>query len=176
MLHAERVAEAIGRPITTEVILRFWKSDLPHEQMSKIFETKIRGRKFAYWSRPIRKGQRIDANGPPTFVWVAENKADHPHIHWCLYIAEGYEDSFEKYLRKAIAAVPELAAVPFEELITIRRIWSFYGYKMYLSKGLDPRYATAWKVKRAHYQGPIVGKRCGVSANLTRAARKELGL
>jgi len=176
ILHSDRIAERIGRPLTTEVVIRFWLTDLPPEKMSKTFETRIRGRRFAYWSRPIRLGHRVDENGPPTYVWVAEGGRSHPHIHWCLHLANGQRDSFERGLRKWIAAVPELAAVPFEELVTTRDVWDFTRYKLYLVKGIDPHYGRSWNVRRVEPQGEIVGKRCGTSKNLSRAARKAAGL
>lgn len=176
LLHSNRIAEAIGRPINTEVIIRFWFSTLPAEIMSKTFETSIRGRRFAYWSRPIRNGHRVELNGPPTYVWVAEGGPERPHIHWCLHLADGQRESFEKNLQRWVSSVPELAAVAFEELVTIRDVWDIHRYKLYLVKGMDPRFGKAWNVRRIAPQGEIVGKRSGVSKNLTRAARKALNL
>jgi hypothetical protein len=56
---------------------------------------------------------------------VAEGGRSHPHIHWCLHLADGQRDSFERGLGKWISAVPELAAIPFEDLVTIRNVWDF---------------------------------------------------
>lgn len=128
ILHSNRVADKIGRPLTTEVLIRFWRSESPAEKMSKTFETSIRGRRFAYWSRPIRNGRRDDHNGPPTYVWVAEGGWDHPHIHWCLHIGDGKMDGFMMNLRKCVASVPELAALPPEELVSVRDVWDFNRY------------------------------------------------
>jgi len=180
ILHSDRVANRLGRPITHEVILRFWRTALPERRMSEVFASSIRGRPFCYWSRPVRKGKRVDHNGSPTFAWVAEAKDElevgpqHFHIHWCLHLRPGNEASFEAGLRKWVKRVPELGTVPFEDFITIREIYDFRRYKLYLTKGTDPRYAKQWNII-SEAQGTITGKRCGVSANLSRAARKSLG-
>ena len=175
ILHSDRVAIALGRELNTEVIFRYWKTDLPRDDMSRFFREDMRGRRFAYWSRPIKKRRRVERNGPPTDVWVAENKG-HPHVHWCLHLRPECTASFREYLRKLWRSVPALAAVPFDELFRVREVYDYTKYKLYLSKGIDPRYGKAWNVRVLSDQGEVVGKRSGVSANLTRAARKHLGL
>lgn len=145
--------------------------------MSKFFELEVRGRRFGYWSKPIVKGKRVSFNGDPTYAWAAEVSDEAgPHIHWCLHLQPAKEPSFRKFLERIRSSIPELAAVPFEELFLIRGLYDYSSYKMYIAKGIDPFYGRAWGFKRVQNQGIVVGKRCGVSANLRRAARKALGL
>ncbi len=170
LLHSDRVAARIGRLPNIEVQISFWKTKLPSEAISKTFERSIRGRKFSYWSRPKQAGQRKDFNGPPTYAWVIEKGDTYPHVHWCVHIRPQCLPSFKRQLKKWIDAVPELAEVPFDELVSIRPLPNYSGYKMYICKGMDPAYGNAWNVRNSS-QGRVVGKRSGVSKNLSRAAR-----
>lgn len=170
-LHAPRIAEKIGRPLNTHVVINWWRTPLAHNEISEAFAQLRRG-SFANWSRYRSAASTTPRNGPPTFVWVFEApNQEQPHSHWCLHLQPGQEQHFAKALRRWVKRVCKLPNLPETDIVDVCTIYDMDRFKLYLMKGTTDVYAKMCNIPRVEYQGEIIGKRCGVSANINRSAR-----
>ena len=171
-LHAPRIAAKISRPLNTHVAIRWELLGYPREDASKAFE-RLRLGPFAQWSRYVPVGSQKPRNGQPTYAWVFEATGG-LHVHWCVHVEAGQEMGFERMLRRWIKSALGLAELPTHTTVGVQKIPNMHGFKLYLMKGAEAWYAAACNIRRIENQGEVIGKRCGVSTNLSKSARINL--
>ncbi len=172
-IHAPRIAAKIGRPLNTQVVIRWAWLGCPDDEASKVFE-RLRLGPFAKWSRYIPARQKRSKNGAPTYSWVFE-ATNGLHVHWCVHIEPGREDDFARSVRRWVKTATMAADTPGDNLVGIKPIEDINKLKLYLLKGADPFYAERFcRIKKIESQGEVIGKRCGVSLNLSRSARVRI--
>lgn len=156
LLHAPRTANAIGRPLNTFVTIDFWKLGSDAESLFHDFAA-LRSEWFQRWS------SYRDRNGPPTYTYVHEAPNENPHTHWLVHVKPENRQEFELKLARWLARRSGLDALPHGVLhVQDARA---EGAKLYMAKGLDPRYATLWRIV-AEDGGVIAHRRADTSRNL----------
>lgn len=103
---------------------------------------------------------------PYAAVWVMENPNSRLHLHWLLHLPEGLWLAFEAMLHKWVRrglGVPEPDAIHMAD--------ADGNAINYILKGQAPGYVSnpRWR----SIQGPVWGKRCGMSQSLGPAAREK---
>ncbi len=174
LYHAPRMAEAIGAPLNVHVTINFDHTSCALREASAVFE-KIRNNHFGPWiKRPPRRLQRD--SDPSAYAWVLENPGT-LNAHWIVHLpadrVAGFKARVEGWLRSSGIEIKNDFAV------RVDHITSPIGLSYYLMKGANPAYAEFYGIKRVESQGPIIGKRSGVSRSLApkrRAALREAGL
>jgi hypothetical protein len=110
---------------------------------------------------------------PLMWVWcreISDRGRGAPNTHILAHVPEGEETAFDAALANAFE--PE-GGVYSEQVIFSQPANGPIGKWRYMSKGLSREDAKARGI-RPEPQGRIEGKRCGMTQNLNRAARRRL--
>lgn len=106
-------------------------------------------------------------------MWFLENTG-HIAAHLMMHIPTARLADFKVEIEKWIEKYTKAVLAP--GTLDIRRIYNPHGLRKYLLKGINPVYASLYRV-RAIPQGEIMGKRMGFTKNLgpsqCRAHRKK---
>jgi hypothetical protein len=105
-------------------------------------------------------------------VWVREiSKRGEgcPNTHILVHVPPGREADFDAAFLRALE--PE-GGVNDERAIKFQRAGGPMGKLRYMFEGLVPKDGKAVGI-RPKFQGEIVGKRCGMTQNLNRGARRR---
>lgn len=159
--HAVRVARSIGLEPNILVTIRFSETSLTSSEVAPAF-AQIRA-KFGKWvQRPSKRFAGLHV--PPTFLWVLENPNDEGryHAHWLLFVPSARQLDFS---RKLARWLEKGADVYSPEPIHIEPVTALLGAVNYMLKGQFPFLARHHGIDPV-YQGWIVGKRSGCSANI----------
>lgn len=174
LYHAPRIAAAIGAPLNTHVTINFALTTCETEKASQVFE-RLRNRHFGPWvKRPPRRLKR--ENDPCVYAWVLENPGD-LNAHWALHLPEDRAAGFKELVEKWLMAIG--IKINSEHAVRVDPAPTPVLLMYYLMKGVNPAYAPFYGIKHTSPQGPIVGKRSGVSRSLgptRKALLRETGL
>lgn len=168
VLHAVRMAEALGRPLNQFVTINFGKTACTPEEAGERFE-KLRDNRFGPWLRRPRKGQPLNV-APPTYAWSFEAAGGVLAVHWLVHIPVGRVGEFREKLPQWLDAV---ASITCPSAIDVRYAPKPMGAAKYALKGIDPIYAPVYDIQ-AEAQGIVHGKRSGVSACLGPTMRRRM--
>jgi hypothetical protein len=166
MAHAVRVAEALGLPLNQLVTLNFRHTACPEFLVSRQFR-RLRDNHFGKWL--ARKG--TGRPQPPAFIWSIENAGGCLNAHWLVHIPKGRVADFRARLPRWLAAVT--GEVNCTTAIHVRHAPTPQGAVKYMSKGIDPIYASFFRIEYSP-QGLVHGKRAGVSKALGPSVRRRL--
>lgn len=166
MVHAVRVAEAVGQPLNQLVTFNFAHTDCPENLVSRQFE-RLRNNHFAPWLRRKGKGRPK----PPAFIWSIENSGGCLNVHWLVHIPKGRVRAFRAMLPVWLATVA--GEIGCASAIHVRHAPRPQGAAKYMAKGIDPLYAPFFRIRHVP-QGRVHGKRVGVSRSLGPSVRREL--
>lgn len=166
MVHAVRVAQAIGQPLNQLVTFNFAHTTCPEHLVSRQFE-RLRDNHFVPWLRRKGKGRPK----PPAFIWSVENSNGCLNVHWLVHIPKGRVRAFRSQLPKWLAAVA--GEVSCTSAIHVRHAPRPQGAAKYMAKGIDPLYAPFFRIRHVP-QGRVHGKRAGISRCLGPSVRRRL--
>lgn len=160
---AIRFAETIGRPLNTFVTLNLDHTDCRPELVSKAFE-RLRDHHFTRWLRYQAKQSGRRHYMPAAYVWVIEHAGGDVHVHWLVHIPPQLRPLFEAKLSRWLNRVAGAVHCK-NSAIHVQRVTGARGLGKYMMKGIEPRYAAFYHVRRSP-QGIVYGKRCGISKSL----------
>jgi hypothetical protein len=161
-------AARIGRTLNTAIHLNVGHMRCEEDQISAMFE-RLRDRHFTKWLRDIAQRKNRPDWLPACYVWSIEGTRGYPNIHWLVHIPPALKTKFEAKLKKWLQRLAGPLNMD-QRPVVVGPADEPKGATLYLLKGLDPRYAKLLKI-RVKPQGPVSGKRAGMSVSLGPAAR-----
>jgi len=105
-------------------------------------------------------------------MWVVENSGD-VGVHWAIHLPRGAKKRFVEQLKSKIEHLyPNQVNT---KTIKVKRIYNMLGLRKYFLKGMDDSVGKLFRV-RTSPQGPVFGKRFGVSQNIGPSAIESLNI
>ena len=140
---------------------------------------RLRNQRFCRWLRT--RGIQLGRDLRPHYIYSREQQ----HVHWEVHMPEELIEEFKDLLPRWITSLENTGTGPrkrsintaptMPDVVDVRAVNNTVGLRNYLLKGIDPRQAHRFGVKRTANQGIVTGRRTGVSRSLGSAARKAAG-
>lgn len=176
LLHAERFARALGKPLTLFITIKFALPSRTGQSAYKIFSQYLWGNTRRRWNTMMKKAQTPD---PFMATAVFENPLKRVsgnrrfygpyHVHWMMRWPLKDKAKLEYYLRKHMRKRFHLFK---QSHLRITGVWDSIGAAKYMAKGIDAAFAENFYVKH-RAQGPIHHRRIIVTRSLGKAAQKK---
>lgn len=154
-------AKYIGIPINTYVTIKF--IDNIEETARHVFKM-VRN----YINRWLKRVSiKIKKNIAPTWVYVFENPHGHLHVHWCINVPSGLENTFEKKVKNLLQKHQNCPIQDNQLNFQPVNPYTDKALANYICKGVRPAFIDRFHLhKLASSQGYIAGTRSGVSKSI----------
>ncbi|GMN03921.1 hypothetical protein MTsPCn3_26520 [Erythrobacter sp. MTPC3] len=139
----------------------------------------LRNQRFCRWLRT--RCEQLGISIAPHHAYAREKN----HVHWLVHVPEQLVAEFKDLVPRWITSLEHKgkgSRIRAENhdpapdgAVKIHRVRNSVAARKYLLKGISPRDAFRFGIKRVETQGVVVGRRTGVSRTLGRAARKRAG-
>lgn len=175
LLHAERFARSLRRPMTHAVTITFTRPLKQGVSARDVF-VEIRNKVQRAWNYRRKKGR---VNDPLYYLAVFENPPygrrfgrtvyGPLHVHWMIHWygvpTKLIEQIANRVLRKYSSGIPH-------NCVDITPLYKPVGYAMYMCKGIDPPYAKHYHLQHRP-QGYVPFKRIAISNRLGDAVMRK---
>ncbi|ASK89648.1 hypothetical protein SPHFLASMR4Y_02915 [Sphingorhabdus sp. SMR4y] len=141
----------------------------------------LRNQRFCRWLRTRCK--QLEICVPPTYVYSREQDPEHghDHVHWQVHVPEQLIEEFTDLVPRWITSLENKGEPPRKRSqnhqpapdgsVDIQVARNSVAIRKYLLKGIDPREAYRFGIRKMSSQGTVVGPRTGVSRSLGKGAR-----
>lgn len=139
----------------------------------------LRNQRFCRWLRTRCKQLNIDV--APYYIYSREKN----HTHWQVHVPAELIEEFIDLVPRWITSLESKGNGPRkraenhkpapEGTVQIGPVRNSVALRKYMLKGINPRDAFRYGIKKPECQGVVYGRRTGVSRTLGRAARKKAG-
>lgn len=141
----------------------------------------LRNQRFCRWLRTRCK--QLEICVPPTYVYSREQDPEHghDHVHWQIHVPEQLIEEFTDLVPRWITSLENKGEPPRKRSqnhqpapdgsVDIQVSRNSVAIRKYLLKGIDPREAYRFGIRKISSQGTVVGPRTGVSRSLGKGAR-----
>ncbi len=137
--------------------------------------SELRNQRFCRWLRTRCKQLGICV--PPTYVYSREQG----HVHWQVHVPKQLIEEFTDLVPRWITSLENKGDPPRkraqnhepapEDSVDIQVARNSVAIRKYLLKGIDPREAYRFGIRKVLPQGTVMGPRTGVSRSLGKGAR-----
>ena len=141
----------------------------------------LRNQRFCRWLRTRCK--QLEICVPPTYVYSREQDPvhGHDHVHWQVHVPKQLIEEFTDLVPRWITSLENKGDPPRKRSqnhqpapdgsVDIQVARNSVAIRKYLLKGIDPREAYRFGIRKISSQGTVIGPRTGVSRSLGKGAR-----
>ncbi len=118
-------------------------------------------------------------NLPHAYVWVLENgQFKGVHVHIIMHIPTGYQITYKKALKKWLPFAlkkpdVDIKTIGYPRWGLLHEKSKIYGLLKYICKGIEAQ--ERLNGIKPSYQGPIIGRRCGMSRKAAKRSEPPTG-
>lgn len=139
----------------------------------------LRNERFCRWMR-TRCGQ-LGINVAPHYIYSREQG----HVHWQVHVPEKLIEEFIDLVPRWVTSLEQRGSDMRKRaqnhepapkgVVDVQRAVSSVALRKYLLKGIDPKQAYRFGIRKVSAEGLVAGKRTGNSRSLGRGARATAG-
>lgn len=163
-----------GVPLNVFVSIKYSLSESGEDNFDR-----LRNERYCRWLRT--RSRQLKKDFHPQYKYVREND----HVHWTVHIPDELYMEFCDLVPRWVTSLEPGAKIHRKAAknhhqspagcVDIGKVRSSLAVRRYMLKGIDPKHAGRFGIRKPKNQGTVMGKRAGVSRSLCRAALKRLG-